>query len=171
MRTIRKGPEPNQLTQHRLASPVDYDGFPGKDELRRNLVREQRGLCCYCLSSIGADSGRMRIEHWRSQHSHPTERLVYSNLLAACKGSENGIDSHCDVSKGGGHLSRNPANPSHAVEELIRYENGLMVASDAEFDRQMNATLNLNCKFLQQSRKQTLTAFQLALGKRSLQKK
>ena len=73
MRTIRKGPEPNQLTQHRHAKPEDYDGFPGKDELRRNLVREQRGLCCYCLSSIGADSGRMRIEHWRSQHSHPTE--------------------------------------------------------------------------------------------------
>lgn len=171
MKNIRKGTEPTQLAQYRHAHPENYEDYPGKDDLRRSLVREQRGLCCYCLSPIDADRQSMRIEHWHPQHSHPAERLAYSNLLAACNGGERGVELHCDVTKGGGKLSRNPANPNHAVEDLIRYENGMIVATDAEFDRELNATLNLNCKFLQQSRKQTLRAFQDSLGKRPLTRK
>jgi uncharacterized protein (TIGR02646 family) len=168
VKTIRKGPEPIQLTQRRLADHTDYEGFP---KLRQQLIKDQRALCCYCLGRIRDEWRGMRIEHWQAQTSNPSERLVYSNLLAACYGSEGSAESHCDVARGSKELSRNPANPDHRIEDLIHYQgNGLMTTSDSKLNEDLE-TLNLNCAFLQHSRKQTLTALQMALGKRKLKKK
>ena len=44
-----------------------FDDFPDKDGLRRSLVKEQRGLCCYCLSTILADPLLMKIEPFRKR--------------------------------------------------------------------------------------------------------
>jgi uncharacterized protein (TIGR02646 family) len=169
MRTILKGAEPNSLTQHRSGAGADYENYRDKDALRTHLVKEQRGLCCYCLSRIRAERDAMKIEHWHCRTNYGAEQLDYSNLLGACMGNEGSPskDQHCDTRKGDRDLSRNPANPMHHVEDLVRFEgDGRIVSKDPAFDSELNEVLNLNVAFLKNNRKATLKAFQAALAKR-----
>jgi len=169
MRTILKRAEPNSLTEHRLAPGANYDNYRDKDTLRTCLVQEQRGLCCYCLARIRADRATMKIEHWHCQTNYADEQLDYSNLLGACGGNDGtrGSDHHCDTRKGDRDLSRNPANPMHHVEDLTRFQgDGRIVSTDPVFDVELNEVLKLNLRFLVNSRKAVLSAFQKGLVKR-----
>jgi uncharacterized protein (TIGR02646 family) len=141
MRTIRKRVEPNSLTEYRLTLHADYENYRDKDTLRAHLVREQRGICCYCLARIPAEHGAMKIEHWHSQTNYATEQLDYNNLLASCMGNEGRRpgDQHCDTRKGDRDLSRNPANPMHHVEDLAQFlGDGRTVSNNPAFDSQLN---------------------------------
>jgi uncharacterized protein (TIGR02646 family) len=171
MRGILKGGEPTSLTEHRAATTPapDYESYRDKDGLRTSLVREQRGLCCYCLCRIRAEPVAMKIEHWHCQANHSNEQLDYSNLLGACRGNEgrSSGDQHCDTRKRDRDLSRNPANPLHRVEAVIGFSgDGRIFSNDVIFDAELNEVLNLNLPFLKNNRKQTLTAFQDGLKKR-----
>jgi uncharacterized protein (TIGR02646 family) len=171
MREILKGGEPTSLTQHRAATSPDpdYESYRDKGTLRTYLAREQRGLCCYCLSRIRAEPGAMKIEHWHCQANHSDEQLDYSNLLGACLGNEGraGRDQHCDARKGDRDFSRNPANPLHRVEALIQFSgDGRIRSTDPVLDSELDQVLNLNHPFLTRNRKNTLAAFQQGLAKR-----
>lgn len=169
MRRIQKGREPASLTEHRAATGTDYENYRDKDTLRAHLVKEQRGLCCYCLSRIRADRESTRIEHWHCQANYKTERLDYSNLLGACMGGEGKAarGQHCDTRKGKRDLSRNPANPLHRVEDVIQFPgDGRIVSNDPVFDAELNGVLNLNLAFLRNNRKEILNSFKDALAKR-----
>lgn len=172
MRAIKKRREPASLTEHRSSPGANYGNYRGKDELRASLVREQRGICCYCLSRIRAEYGSAKIEHWHCQARYPAEQLDYPNLLGACTGNEgsSGSDQHCDTRKGDRDLSRNPANPMHQVEAVIRFNgDGTIFSSDPTFDNELNEVLNLNLKFLKNNCKAVLSAFQGFLDKRGQQ--
>ena len=161
MRDITKGPEPRSLTEHRAGEHCDYDNYQGKDELRQALVREQCGLCCYCMGRIRADTASMKIEHWRCQARFPGDQLNYQNLLGACLGgqSQPSNKQHCDSQKGDRDLRWNPADPEHLVETQVRYEpDGTIRADDDEFDQQLDEVLNLNLPWLKNNRKGILTA-------------
>jgi uncharacterized protein (TIGR02646 family) len=171
MRRILKGAEPASLIEYRSAAgrTADYESYGDKDALRANLVKEQRGLCCYCLSRIRAERNSMKIEHWHCQANYSAEQLDYSNLLGACMGNEGspGKDQYCDSRKGDRDLSRNPANPLHRVEDVIKFEgSGRVASSDPAFEAELNDVLNLNVAFLIAQRRATLDAFQGALAKR-----
>jgi len=169
MRTIHKAREPASLAQHRAAPHADYDNYADKETLRVALVTEQRGLCCYCLSRIRPEIGAMKIEHWHSQDSFPTEQLDYQNLLGSCPGGQGqrSHQQHCDAKKGNALFSRNPANPAHRVESFIRYEaDGRIASTDLAFDAELNEVLNLNAAFLKNNRKAALDGFKDALAKR-----
>jgi|SRR5580700_3346854 uncharacterized protein (TIGR02646 family) len=169
MRTIVKGKEPASLTQHRSTPHADYANYADKDTLRTSLVNEQRGLCCYCLSPIRPERETMKIEHWHSRDNYGNEQLDYSNLLAACLGNDGQSWSHqhCDTRKGNSDLSRNPSNPMHRVEDLIRFEADGRIASDnLAFNDELNGVLNLNEAFLKNNRKARLDGFKAALNKR-----
>ena len=86
MRAITKGQEPRSLVEHRATAHCHYANFGDKDGLRAALVRDQRGLCCYCMSRVEATGTRMKIEHWRCQSRNEDLELTYSNLLASCLG-------------------------------------------------------------------------------------
>lgn len=65
---INKNEEPKSLTEYRNQPGAVWDGenfTPIKDQIRLSLLREQRFLCCYCMSRIDEDT--MKIEHWHSQ--------------------------------------------------------------------------------------------------------
>ena len=161
MRGITKGPEPPSLTTHRLTAHSDYDNYAEKDDLRRALVTEQRGICCYCMERIHDGPTAMKIEHWRSQAHHPGEQLDYRNLLGACLGGEGRPWQlqHCDTRKGDRELRWNPADPAHQIEIRIRYELDGSIRSDhGEFDGQLNDVLNLNLPVLKNNRKGVLAA-------------
>jgi uncharacterized protein (TIGR02646 family) len=171
MRTIHKAREPASLAQHRATPHADYDNYGDKDTLRTALVTEQRGLCCYCLTRIRPEIGAVKVEHWHSQDTFPTEQLDYQNLLASCPGGQrqHSRQQHCDTKKGKARLSRNPANPAHRVESFIRYEaDGRIVSNDLAFDAELNKVLNLNASFLKNNRKAVLDGFKGALAKRGI---
>ncbi len=169
MRAIIKRSEPCSLVEYRAAGNTSYDDYREKDELRHALVGEQRGLCCYCLSSIQPVVGSMRIEHWQSQNSHPGEQLTYANLLGACLGAEGQpwSDQHCDVRKGNRVLSRNPAHQPPRIEHLLHFlGDGTISSTDPVFDQELNEVLNLNVAYLVNERKAVLDAFKETLDRR-----
>ena len=60
MKNIQKHPEPKSLTAHRCNTNIDYDNYAQKDDLRVNLVSEQRRICCYCMQRIQAEPDKMK---------------------------------------------------------------------------------------------------------------
>ena len=161
MRTICKSREPPSLTTHRQAPDADYDNYRNKDTLRRELVAEQRRLCCYCMRGIGPNRDAMKIEHWRCQEYYPGKQLVYRNLLGACMGGEGQppAKQHCDTRKGNQDLHWNPADPAHAIEARVEYgPDGTIRSKNATFDNQLNTVLNLNLAILKENRKKVLDA-------------
>ena len=161
MRAIIKGPEPASLTVHRMENYSDYDNYREKAELRRALVTEHRGLCCYCMGRISSALTGMKIEHWRCQRRFPHEQLNYRNLLAACLGGEGQPRhrQHCDTSKGDKDLEWNPADPAHHIETRVSYgPDGSVHGDKAKFDEHLNNVLNLNLPILRNNRKLLLDA-------------
>jgi uncharacterized protein (TIGR02646 family) len=181
MRSIAKGSEPEGLRSFR-ARGRRYGDFPEapKQKLRESLVAEQRGLCCYCMSSISASSSAMKIEHWLPQRgpsgrdqepSGRDQELVYANLLAACPGGQDHPPRHCDTLKGSRALRYNPADPQRQIENIIDYGlNGTISSQDADFNAELGEVLGLNIPKLVNSRKGTLDGildwWRLEQGKR-----
>ncbi len=166
MRNIQKQAEPASLTEHRCNQHTDYDNYPDKDGLRESLVREQHGICCYCLQRIRPSEAEMKIEHWHAQspNKYPNEQLNYDNLLGACRGGhgEKKGNQHCDTRKGDEDLTFNPSNPAHDVEALFKFPgSGRIepVSGDDDLERQLNEVLNLNHSALVRNRKAVLDSF------------
>ena len=179
MRAITKLPEPPSLAQHRAAAHADYDNYADKDNLREQLVMEQRGLCCFCGGRIAANRDHMKIAHWMPQAARPQFQLDYWNLLGACRGNEGQPlpKQHCDAHQGNHLLSRNPANPDHHIENFIQFlPDGTITSKDPVFAQdlgQRNAggefeqgVLNLNLPFLRTNRVKALKAFTNGFAKR-----
>jgi uncharacterized protein (TIGR02646 family) len=166
MRNIQKKTEPRSLTTYRLQAGARYKDFPQKDELRQQLVEEQRGLCCYCQSRIRAEWDGMKVEHWQCQDNYPERCLDYSNMLGACRGGEGRPEheQHCDSRKGNRDFRLNPADPTYDVERHLRFlGDGRITSDDADLDRELNDVLNLNSRYLEANRKKALEAFQQRL--------
>lgn len=171
MRTIRKGPAPASLIQHRKQPYADYDNYDDKAALRQALVAEQRGLCCYCQSRIWATPDGMKIEHWQCQADHPERQLDYSNLLGVCKGNEGQpIDwQHCDTRKGNRDLCFSVCDPAHPIERKIRFlGDGEITSDDEAVKMAINEVLNLNWSRLKENRKSALIGFLQGLGNAKL---
>ncbi|WP_204152869.1 retron system putative HNH endonuclease [Leptolyngbya sp. CCY15150] len=162
MRNISKGAEPKSLTKHRCSTNSDYGNYSEKDELRISLVKEQRGLCCYCMQRIRPNVEGMKIEHWQCQSRFPQRQLDYSNLLGACLGCEGQEPNkqHCDTRKGDRDLTYNPANPDHNVESMLKFlGDGTIASEDPDFYREIIEVLNLNEGILIKNRKAVLDVF------------
>ncbi|HET6841083.1 MAG TPA: retron system putative HNH endonuclease [Candidatus Angelobacter sp.] len=172
MRNIAKATEPLSLAAHRAQAHSTYDNYRDKQELRESLVLEQRGLCCYCLCRIVPVDVEMKIEHWRSQKRYPSDQLIYTNLLGACKGGEKPnpndvrtVDRHCDTFKGHNDLSLNPA--VNDVESTISYLNdGRIRSNNVVFNAELSSVLNLNTYAMVNQRKAVINAFLRLLPKR-----
>lgn len=171
MRTIRKGPEPATLIQHRQRPHADYDNYHDKAALRQALVAEQRGLCCYCQSRIRATPEEMKIEHWQCQANHPERQLDFHNLLGACLGGHGRPEKeqHCDTHKGNDGLCFSVCDQGHRIERQIKFlGDGRIESSDAATNRALNDVLNLNWSRLIANRKAVLDAFKQRLGRGNL---
>lgn len=175
MRAITKATEPPSLSRYRATPGSNYADYRDKQTLREFLVREQRGLCCYCLCRIGAGEPgtipSMKIAHWHSQNLHAIEQLDYSNLLGACMGNQESPsnDQHCDTRQGNRDIKWNPANPEHRIENrIIYFADGRIGSSDTEFSQQIDKILNLNKGFPKTNRKLVLDSFKKALGRKEL---
>ncbi len=166
MRPINKGDEPRSLIQHRKSKYADYDNYPDKAILRKAMLSEQRGLCCYCMVRIHDKQGQIKIEHWQCIAKYPQNQLDYQNLLLACKGGE-GLPpkrQHCDTRKADCDLLFNPANPTHHAKLGISYgADGTIQSNNPVFDRQLNDILNLNYSFIKNHRKRVYDSVMMLL--------
>ncbi len=164
---IQKKTEPESLiteraTHKKRIAESDYEVWrflqaATKADIKRALIEEQRGVCCYCTSSVNAST--CRVEHWESQSSEPRKRLDWSNLLAACRGGEGCPGGHhCDVLKGGRCVTANPQREGHV--KSIKYDNsGRMSSSITEIQEDIDNVLGLNVDALMRARKSVLTTF------------
>ncbi len=106
MRHIHKSAqEPQALADWKsMASPdwqPAYANMPShvKRELKRLLMKDQQGLCCYCESRLRDNDSH--IEHFRPQASYPELSLDFQNLLCSCQSNlRKGAPCHCGNAKG-----------------------------------------------------------------------
>lgn len=151
---IQKNPnEPLLLRRHRTSNPgANYDNGPAdmKREIRQAVVKEQFGLCCYCMQRISPE--KVRVEHKLSQHNHSNLSLDYGNMAGACSCSE-GLpkkQQYCDIYKGEKDFTFNLS----CIQDKIQYEpQGKIKSSDSDLNDQLNNVLNLNVKYLVEQRR------------------
>lgn len=161
MRHIPKGVEPSALTTYRERADARYDGDSGfppvKDAIREALVREQRGLCCYCEQRIAPSEGRMRVEHRTPQSMDRGRDLDWRNLLGACCGGEGSAEVHCDVAKGDREVDLDPTQEAHTA--TLSFTAGRLCSTRAAFQRDVDDVLRLNCDTLVDRRQRALDAY------------
>ena len=90
MRYIRKGEEPESLTQYKKESNAYYDGYADKDDIRRNLMEDQGYLCGYCMRRLN-DISDVKIEHIVPQSTLKDDEkkaLDYRIMVGVCYGNE-----------------------------------------------------------------------------------
>lgn len=116
MRWIQKGAEPAALVEYKALANADwkptYDGLD-KGPVRRALIREQGGLCCYCGGPIGERPDDCHIEHFVAQSADESLRLEYSNMLASCQGTDgrSRVSEHCGQARGTKPVPVSPLSP------------------------------------------------------------
>lgn len=89
--------------------------FLAYDSLRKQLYKEQNGLCCYCMKKITPDNSN--IEHFLPQSAFPEHEVDYYNLYLACRYSHgfSREKQHCDIAKENQLISKF-IGYNHAVE-------------------------------------------------------
>lgn len=111
MRHIIKNPEPQAFADWKSAHPGanykdnlchdgDLDAFAAKSALKKELLKEQRFLCCYCECCIEATTSH--IEHFKPKGvaAYSYLQLDYGNLHASCGFRPLGtIEEHCGHKK------------------------------------------------------------------------
>ena len=103
-----------------------------KDRLREVLVKEQHGLCVYCMSRIesvaNSDDGAV-IEHWYPLSKSKEKALQYGNLFASCYGGQKSpVQGRrriccCDAKKQDSIIQVNPCDP-YMMEHIMYYSDG-----------------------------------------------
>lgn len=105
---IQKEKEPIQVAQwkqrfknihKRKPSYADIKHTAEKGILKEALIREQKGLCCYCCSLLSEEDAH--IEHFKPKGlpQYASLSLEYRNLHASCMGQKRD-GRHCGHSKG-----------------------------------------------------------------------
>ena len=143
---IKKGNEPKSLTKYRKEKFAYYDGFKEKDDIRKNLLKEQGYLCAYCMRRI--DIKHMKIEHWYPEDLlSDSECLEYKNMLGACEGhivGTSGCDDTCDTQKGSKIITINPQDEVTLNKIQYKSATGEIYSNDETIQKDLDKTLNLN---------------------------
>lgn len=74
--------------RHRWANKLRknfFDELP-KKTIRDALLKEQHGLCAYCMLPIENDGDKMTIEHFSPLSRDKEKAIDYYNFLGTCKG-------------------------------------------------------------------------------------
>ena len=167
MIVIKRGKEPNSLLKFRKENPdADYETDMPTDvakDIREQMWKEQRCLCAYCMKKIEAPSV-VRIEHCRPRHPQDEQEHDKKATLDLCYGNSlvRGVkpeDKTCDAHRGNIELTVNPFDEMF-VRKIKYKADGSIYSDDADINKDVTETLNLNCQalFLPQTRKNVLMA-------------
>lgn len=172
MIVVQRGKEPNSLLAFRKQNPdADYEDMPTNvlKDVRSQMWEEQGHLCAYCMKKID-DSRDVRVEHCKPRHpqdeiEHDKKAtLEFKWMLGVCYGNsiEKGVkpeDTTCDAHKGNAELTINPFDEL-SVRKIKYKADGSIYSDDADINKDVAETLNLNCQALSlpQTRKNVLMA-------------
>ena len=138
-----------------------FDKMP-KDEIRTEMVKEQHGLCAYCMRRITGQRNDTKIEHYEALSVNKETALDYQNYLGVCYGGEKDkLDNEhqnvrclcCDASRGEKILVINPWNKRQMEaigyykktgEIYVRPNVGLGVELEEAMQRDIDEVLHLN---------------------------
>lgn len=157
--------------------------FQAYDLLRKQLHKEQKGVCCYCMKIITTHNSN--IEHFLPQSIFSENEVDYYNLYLACRYSHNSPKEkqHCDIAKGNSLIAKyigylhTERGTTTKCEDLIQYtEDGYILPNKSGFktlikfyqnyssltaqEKELLGTieiLNLNCKGLVNDREKFIT--------------
>lgn len=171
MKYIVKGRSPASLEAYKKIPGACYRDIPQvvKDELRKSLVSEQGGICCYCGNRIAPDCHSV-IEHLYpkglKQYSHL--QLEYTNLLCSCDGGESDragkpraekrkFPSFCDDKKNNRVLHLTPLDPD--CEEQFSYDEEGHIYGETDAAREAIEILGLDCSPLVNLRRAAIAPY------------
>lgn len=123
---------PNTDQARRLRS--DFFDKLNKNRIREALIKEQHGLCAYCMSRIENGAAETVIEHWYPLSKSKEKALQYENLFACCDGGQRESVEYrrriccCDAKKHDAIITIDPRN-----QEMMKY---IMYYSDGRIDIQ-----------------------------------
>lgn len=170
MRAIRKGKGPAFLAIYKKNHAGHWGALQAADKkvIREELVREQRGLCAYCMRRIHENptpADATKIEHIIPQ-SHRATVFDWNNLVACCNGNQGRPVSEqtCDTRKGGRHLQR--LNVLSPQDVQFGRTSGLISSEIPDVDSDLATILNLNEPALVAERKLTIDGLNEALKRR-----
>ncbi len=121
-----------------------------KQILRDALIKEQHGLCAYCMRKITNDNSTT-IEHFRSLSTDVDKNgaLDYHNMLGVCDGGRKvGVKKEalcCDAAKGDSDITIDPLNKD--IMSKIGYtKDGFIKVLDGnkDLENDVNMILHLN---------------------------
>lgn len=168
---IKKGTEPEKLKtlrekaeENHLNPKQAYELLNRKKtlkrEVRESLIKEQGGLCAYCMCKIPREGLAIGIAPITIEHLVPRDPedgkdigqgLDYNNLLAVCegnrglKGTRTSSDLTCDAAKGNKEFRKiNPCKPE-TLESITYTLDGKIDAEDEDVRYDLIEILNLNC--------------------------
>lgn len=135
-------------------------------DLVESLIKEQGYICAYCMRRIpcrdrlyekdgqnyALTQEDSRVEHVKSRKAHPDLQLNYDNMVLCCPGHI-GADEHCDRLKGERDLSFSPTD-TMIINSLSYKNDGTIISSVSEYDKELNDVLNLNTPLLKANRKE-----------------
>ena len=174
MIVVKRGKEPNSLLKFRKENPdADYEDMPTNvlKDIREQMWKEQKCLCGYCMKKID-DPSVVRIEHCRPRHPEDEQEhdkkatLDFKWMIGVCYGNSlvRGIkpdDTTCDAHRKNTELTVNPFDKI-SVRKIKYKADGSIYSDDADINKDVTETLNLNCQALSlpQTRKNVLSAEQ-----------
>ena len=166
---IKKGPPPESLIafQHREGAAYSSVDFPRQD-VYDALLREQGGLCAYCMCRITAKN--IHIEHWipqkgefyadkYSQEDCDKMAIDFRNMLGVCPGGRGlpPAKTTCDNHRQNAYIEANPQRQS-TIDSLQYGRDGSISSSDVQINFDISVTLNLNEATLCANRKSAWNA-------------
>ena len=174
MIVVKRGKEPNSLLEFRKNNPdADYEDMPSsvRADVREQMWNEQKHLCAYCMRRIDSPSV-VRIEHCRPRHTkdevlHEKKATLDCRwILGVCYGNSlvKGVkdeDMTCDAHRKNKELTIDPFDEV-SVRKIKYKADGSIYSEDAEINKDVTDTLNLNCQVLSlpQTRKKVLSEAQ-----------
>lgn len=135
---------------------------PEKKILKRALIEEQGGLCCYCEGRLV--EGDSHIEHFKPQEKFESEALEYSNMLCSCQQViEKGEPRHCGNLKADWYdeaLMISPLDPT-CEDRLMYHYDGRIEAMNSNDDAACHTIQHtgLSINKLEAQRKQAIAPF------------
>jgi uncharacterized protein (TIGR02646 family) len=159
MRTIEKNQAPLSFRRH-VQQRGDYSDYRESDDARHALLKEQGHICCFCMQRVGLRN--MKIAHWDPQSVNPHRSMDWTNLMAACLGGDGDREAvkHCDTAQGDTPIKLNPVDRAQRCDRLVRYTvDGRIWSENAEINKDIDKTLNLNNAALVKKRAAVWSAF------------
>lgn len=157
----------------KIASPTDFEKFKHdfkrengydakfgdlqaneKRKLKEELIKEQYGLCCYCMKKI--DWYNSHVEHFIPRSLMPEKEMDYFNLLASCNGY-NDSRENCGHKKDNWYSEYLTVSPfSDDCEKIFKYMPDGRILSDDLRGKETIKHLELDNELLTRARRSAI---------------